>query len=199
MVLPLISSRRIAHSLLILTAAAGTMCVAPQDLAQGGHMEFVPPAGERCKGNEAVACYQKGLALTTGNASNTHRIAGIALLEKACTEKLAAACDTLSRRFTKPKKISGRYPTYPTRALWNGVEGQISVRCIMTEKGVLRDCGVIAPRSKQEEEILRGSELGPELLSALSTWRFTPATLDGQPCAIEHTFRVKFEVARKAR
>jgi hypothetical protein len=162
-------------------------------------MELLPPSGQQCKRDEAAACYQKGLALTTNDASNTDRITGIALLQKACTEKLAEACETLNRRFKKPKKISGRLPVYTSRALWNGVEGRISVRCIVTENGVLRDCGVVAPRRKEEEEILRGSEMGPELLSALSTWRFTPATLDNQPCDTEYTFRINLSLQPSGR
>lgn len=192
-------ARRIVDSPFIFILAAALSCATPRELPDDTAIEWLSATGDDCSGKEAQPCYQKGLALITSNTSTTDRIAGIALLHRACRAKLDDACQTLERRFKEPKRLSGRIPTYPTGALLKGVQGTIFARCITTEKGTLRDCAVIAPRTKQEQEIITNTELGVEILSALSTWRFTPAALDSQPCETEFIYKVTYQLDRSAR
>jgi hypothetical protein len=192
-------TRRIVDSHFIFFLAATFSCATPRELPDDTPMEWLSATGDDCSSKEAQLCYQKGLALITSNGSTTDRIAGIALLHRACRAQLDDACQTLEHRFKEPKRLSGRIPTYPTGALVKGVQGTIFARCIITEKGSLRDCAVIAPRTKREQEIITNTELGLEILSALSTWRFTPAALDGQTCETEFIYKVRYQIDRSAR
>jgi len=174
-------------------AIIGTICgcFTYRDVSPGRPFPITRSSSEDCKADKAQACYEAGLALTEANSSTADRAKGITLLQQACTAKLSAACDTLERRFQPPKKISGASPRYTRAAVWDGVTGRITVKCLLTTAGILRDCAVVAPRTEKEREILETSGQAAELLKTISTWRYTPAQLDGQPCEIEYDFRVQ--------
>ena len=56
---------------------------------------------------------------------------------------------------------------------------------------------VIDPGGRVTEvEILRGLGLGldEEVVDAVASWRFRPATLGGQPVAVVYTLTVRFEL-----
>jgi hypothetical protein len=62
--------------------------------------------------------------------------------------------------------------------------------------GDLRDCKTFSAGSQKEAELLRTSKIGAEILSALATWTFTPATFDGRTCEFEFVPRFKFILPR---
>lgn len=81
---------------------------------------------------------------------------------------------------TRPKRIEGRDPQYTAAAREARVEGTAIVQCEVTKTGLTRDCKVLKSLPHMEQE----------LLSAASTWRFTPATADGQPMTTRASFTI---------
>lgn len=76
---------------------------------------------------------------------------------------------------TQPVPVRHPQPTYPRRALRQGLSGEVVVRALVGTDG--------RPR---QIEILRSSahrELDDAALQAVRRWRFDPAMRDGQPVA----------------
>lgn len=77
-------------------------------------------------------------------------------------------------------------PEYPEEARKAGVEGLVEVRIAISEEGAV---SVI--------EVPRGQEpFVAAVLAKVPTWRFRPASLDGQPIAVQRLVRVPFRLSR---
>jgi TonB family protein len=85
---------------------------------------------------------------------------------------------------TPPRRLSGRTPAYPTEALAPGLEGCPVVELWVSEVGDVINSAVVESA---------GAILDNALLSAVSRWRFVPATLRGVPVTmritVQHLFR----------
>jgi protein TonB len=85
---------------------------------------------------------------------------------------------------TPPRRLSGRIPAYPEEALAPGLEGSPVVEVWVSELGDVINAAVVESA---------GAVLDNALLSAVSRWRFAPATLRGVPVTmrltIQHLFR----------
>lgn len=84
-----------------------------------------------------------------------------------------------------PVRLSGRQPLYTELA-----------RRVRREGVVILDAVIDTEGRVTEVEILRGLGLGldEEVVDAVSSWRFRPATLGGQPLAVVYTLTVRFEL-----
>lgn len=77
-------------------------------------------------------------------------------------------------------------PEYPEEARKAGVEGLVEVRIAISEDGAV---SVI--------EVPRGQEpFVAAVLAKVPAWRFRPASLDGQPVAVQRLLRVPFRLSR---
>ncbi len=186
----LIGFRRFPPCIATCILYVASSCFTSRDVMPVRQFPITHMTGEDCKGDKAQACYEEGLALTAAGGSASDRTKGIALLTEACRSKVSAACGTLARRFKPPQKLSGENPRYTNEAAWDGVTGRVTIKCLLTTEGILKDCGVVAPRTQKEKEILETSGQAAALLKAVSTWRFTPAMFDGQPCEIEYVRQI---------
>ncbi len=186
-----IDSRRFSRSLITCIVCMTCGCFTARDVMPAREFPITHMTGEDCKADKAQACYDEGLALTAAGSSAADRTRGIALMRRACGGKISAACGTLAERFKQPQKLSGQTPRYTREAVWDGVTGRVTLKCLLTTEGILKDCGVVAPRTEKEREILQSSRQAEEFLKTLSTWRFTPAQFDGQPCEIEYIHRIQ--------
>jgi TonB family protein len=83
-----------------------------------------------------------------------------------------------------PKRISGAMPAYPPAALERGVEGTPVVELWIDEKGNVVDVAIVESA---------GAMLDGAVLEAVTSWRFSPATVQGVPVSLrltlEHLFR----------
>jgi TonB family protein len=85
---------------------------------------------------------------------------------------------------TAPRRLSGRIPAYPEEALAPGLEGSPIVEVWVSELGDVVNAAIVESA---------GTILDNALLSAVSRWRFVPATLRGVPVTmritVQHLFR----------
>lgn len=85
---------------------------------------------------------------------------------------------------TAPKSLTGMPDvTFSREAVEERVEGMMTLKCVITDDGQVRYCRVLKSLPHMEEA----------LLVAMYQQRWTPATLDGKPVAVDFTihFRLK--------
>ena len=122
----------------------------------------------------------------------------VAFLDTACLvcneEQAAFAVATpdpgvlrIRARVVPPKLQSKVDPSYPQKARDARLEGQVVYQAIISPTGCVR-----------EIRLARRVDLILDLagLAALARWRYTPATLDGQPVPVYLTVTVTFNLHR---
>jgi protein TonB len=88
---------------------------------------------------------------------------------------------------TPPRRLSGPDPEYTERAREQEVEGAMVVRCVVTARGVVRDCRVIQGLPHMNEAVVR----------ALLRRRYEPARLaNGTAVDVDYTFHLRFQIDR---
>lgn len=75
-------------------------------------------------------------------------------------------------------------PDYPAEAKAAGVEGVVIVKYVVSESGAVTEASVIKGPP----------ELAQACLSAVKTWRFSPAILEGKPVAVVRVARFPFKI-----
>jgi len=87
---------------------------------------------------------------------------------------------------SRPVLLSGSDPIYTREAVVAKVEGVMIARCTITAAGRLENC-----------RILKGLPyMDVSMLDALATRRYSPATYQGKPIAVEYVFNVKLAAPR---
>jgi len=90
----------------------------------------------------------------------------------------------VTENVTPPSPISNPQPAYPADAKAAGIEGTVVVKYVVTETGAVTNI-----------QVVRGPpELHAAVLAAMRTWRFRPATLDGQPVSVSRVIRFPFRI-----
>ena len=86
---------------------------------------------------------------------------------------------------TEPVRLDGPNPEYPEEARAARIQGVVVLRTTILADGTVGDV-----------EVERGLPLGltEAALAAIRQWRFTPATLDGQPVAVHYVLTVRFQL-----
>ena len=92
-------------------------------------------------------------------------------------------------QMTHPLKRSGDVVGLTPEAISKDVHGLFVARCVVTVDGRVENCRTVKPLPYMEQEVMR----------ALSTWRMTPATLNGRPVAVDYTFRLDLQVGTPRR
>jgi Gram-negative bacterial TonB protein C-terminal len=87
-------------------------------------------------------------------------------------------------QMTRPVMLYGRLPAYTSQAVDAGVEGLFLVACVITVSGEVESCRVVKTLLWLETEVL----------SALKTQRYEPATKNGRPIAVFYVFPFRFRV-----
>jgi len=76
-------------------------------------------------------------------------------------------------------------PEYPAEMRAKGVEGLVILKVVVTDGGRVADI-----------QVMRGDEpFVSAALTAVKTWRFTPARLDGEPIAVYRIIKIPFKLA----
>ncbi len=81
----------------------------------------------------------------------------------------------------RPSLLAHTDPVYTREALVAKVGGLMLVKCVITTTGSLRDCHIIKGLPMMDQAVL----------SALSTWKYTPITFQGQPVSVEYVIPVR--------
>src|SRR3954471_4707371 len=82
---------------------------------------------------------------------------------------------------TPPLMISGPNPEYTEQAIEHGVEGTVSVRCVVDTLGKVHDCEVKKSLPFMDREVVR----------ALEARKYHPALRQGKPVEVFYTFNVR--------
>jgi protein TonB len=83
---------------------------------------------------------------------------------------------------TRPTLLEGPPPTYTEEAMAQRVEGIVRVSCVVSEQGRLEECMIAQGLPLMNDAIL----------AVLPEWRFSPATLNGQPVRVIYTIPIRF-------
>ena len=67
-------------------------------------------------------------------------------------------------------------PIYPLSAKRRGIEGSVTVRFVINERGLVEDATIV---EAQPPEVFDAS-----VLSCVSGWRFKPGTVEGRPVRV---------------
>jgi TonB family protein len=85
---------------------------------------------------------------------------------------------------TAPAMISGPNPEYTQDAIDRGVEGLMSVRCVVTAEGAVRNC-----------KVLKGLPfMNQAVLVALGRRKYKPALSQGKPVDVYYTFNLRLKL-----
>ena len=86
----------------------------------------------------------------------------------------------------KLQRIAGATPQYTEKALENGVEGTMVVKCVVTADGTVNSCRVLKSLPFMDRAAI----------DALEKWRFKPYMYDGKPVDVDYTFRLKLTLGQ---
>jgi len=85
-----------------------------------------------------------------------------------------------------PAMISGPQPEYTQEAIERGVQGQMTVRCVIGHDGSVRNC-----------RVLKGLPfMNASVIEALERRRYQPATTHGKPVDVYYTFNLRLVLPR---
>ena len=84
---------------------------------------------------------------------------------------------------TNPVRISGEVPAYPEEERKNRITGPVIAKCVINKAGEVESVEILKSPSAAFEQPVR---------DALATWRFEPATLDGEPVEVYYNISINF-------
>jgi TonB family protein len=101
-------------------------------------------------------------------------------------KKGAAQRGLVAAEIQTPRKTKNVPPQYPDDLLRAGVQGVVTLECVIAVNGVPVDCKVVrGPHPKLNEEALR----------CVQGWRFDPLRVKGSPAPALVEFTVSFKVS----
>ena len=83
-----------------------------------------------------------------------------------------------------PSMVSGPNPEYTEEALERGVEGTMTLRCVVTAQGRVHNCKVLKGLPFMDRAVI----------SALESRRYKPASAQGKPVDVFYTFTVRLKL-----
>jgi protein TonB len=115
------------------------------------------------------------------------RTAALATLLALSTNAFGAGAETTldyTDGMTPPLMISGPSPEYTEQAIEHGIEGTVSVRCVVTTQGQVRDCEVKKSLPFMDRAVIK----------ALEARKYHPALLQGKPVNVFYTFSIRLRL-----
>jgi TonB family protein len=103
---------------------------------------------------------------------------------KSIKAQPSAMASALMDRLIPPRKIDGPDPEYTQQAFDRGVEGSMSVECIIGADGRVRNCKAVKSLPFMANAVI----------AALEARTYRPAALDGKPIDVDYTFRLHFKL-----
>jgi TonB family protein len=112
----------------------------------------------------------------------------LAIMQRAAPAQPQAAVQENAVEFndsmTAPSMISGPNPEYTQDAIERGIEGTISVRCIVNAQGRVHGCKVQKSLPYMDRPVI----------NALEARKYRPALVQGKPVDVFYTFNVKLKL-----
>ncbi|OJT17344.1 hypothetical protein BO221_45305 [Archangium sp. Cb G35] len=105
---------------------------------------------------------------------------------RSCSDASRPVARSAGPGMSKPRLLSGSWPTYTREASEARVQGWLIAHCRITAKGETKDCCISKPLPHLEWAVLR----------QLSRLRFEPATYAGEPIDVEYVFNLRFSLPR---
>ena len=105
---------------------------------------------------------------------------------RSCSDASRPVARPFGPGMSKPRLLSGSWPTYTREALEARVQGLLIAQCRITAKGETKDCCISKPLPFLEWAVLR----------QLSRLHFEPATYEGEPIDVEYVFHLRFSLPR---
>jgi hypothetical protein len=105
---------------------------------------------------------------------------------RGCSDPSRPVARSFGAGMSKPRLLSGSWPTYTREALEARVQGLLIAQCRITAQGEPKDCCITRPLPHLEWAVLR----------QLSRLRFEPATYAGEPIDVEYVFNLRFILPR---
>jgi TonB family protein len=93
---------------------------------------------------------------------------------------------------TEPIKNHAPAPEYPKDLKQAGVEGIVLLQAVITANGIVDRIHVINPDASPKAMV-------DAARAAVEEWTFTPATIDGEPIAVEYVLATRFKLDDKER
>lgn len=121
-------------------------------------------------------------SVDSGAASPAGELQGIAANSQVAPPPPPAAPVRIGGDVQAPKLLSSALPIYPSIARTTGVEGSVVVEASVGETG-----NVVSTKVISGPPMLRQAAL-----DALRRWKYQPATLNGQPVAVQITVTIQF-------
>ena len=129
----------------------------------------------------AAACSVLALATcTSAVALHADVSAGAPAAEKAPPRKIS-----VSRAVIAGLKISGENPTYPPEARKRKIQGTVLLDATISKEGVIENLRVVKTPDPS---------LAESAMKAVSTWRYRPYLLNGEPVEVETTVNVTYNL-----
>lgn len=85
---------------------------------------------------------------------------------------------------TPPAMISGTNPEYTQEAIEHGIEGTISLKCIVNAQGKVHGCEVQKSLPYMDRAVI----------NAIQARKYRPALMQGKPVDVFYTFHVKLRL-----
>lgn len=135
--------------------------------------------------NGQVAAQQYGEALQLLEAATSEsETRALKLMNESCDGGHLAACQHLSKHLHRPIMIVGPKFSYTEYAVTHGIEGLMTIRCVISTEGQVSKCRVI-------EDI---PELTTEFIQAAEQQKYQPARFHDTPIQIDYTFNIQLRI-----
>ena len=92
---------------------------------------------------------------------------------------------TVGHGVKPPRRVSGSEPEYDDKSRKEKTSGTVVLSLIVTKEGRARDIKIVKSLT---------SRLDEQAIKAVLTWRFEPATKDGEPVAVRISAEMSFNV-----
>jgi len=149
-------------------------------------MTFLPPGtyGLVVKHDGYQTFSPEGLTLKGRKVRIKLSIAAAPAAAAAPSAPAESAVEFNDATMSAPTMVSGPAPEYSQDAIDRGVEGVMSVRCVVTVEGRVRNC-----------KVLKGLPfMNQPVLDALERRKYKPAMASGKPVDVFYTFNIKLKL-----
>lgn len=87
----------------------------------------------------------------------------------------------------RPKVLKVAKPVYPGEERWHRIEGAVTMKAIINEKGKVKDPVVVQSSGNKNLDL--------SAVKCFKKWTFEPATLNGEPVPVYYFQTISFSVA----
>ncbi|RKH21412.1 energy transducer TonB [Corallococcus praedator] len=121
-----------------------------------------------------------------GDPDSTSSIGAIGVPNIPVQETTGTEVLPFGSGMSRPEMLGGAQFGYTREAQLAGVEGTVSVKCVITAEGQVRNCRIIKGLPHMDDAVL----------SALYSRQYRPMTFQGRPVNVSYTFNINLKLPR---